>query len=230
MKKLKLISLILLVAVVLFSAAVYIDYFVVTRRTTYPKIALKKELSDDLLVYNSVFYRVWYCKINKTYTIGNYSDMDAICSNTLKYDKNGDYTNANDVKIESNNMKLISSFYSYEAIGIMSSDEVEDAIYVANNAYKVKFKYLLDSDGDKVETHSGYNLIQFPKYELNNKDEYEWVYSKDYYCLDGNGQIAPYQDEECGSFVSIGIDSRWCNLYKSTNLSDSKEAKMLCEE
>ena len=230
MKKLKLMSLILLIAAVLFSAAVYIDYFVVTSRTTYPKISLKKELSENLLVYNSVFYRVWYCKINKTYTIGNYSDMDAICSNTLKYDSNGDYTNAKDVKIEADNMKLISNFYSYEAIGIMNSEEVEDAIYVAKNAYKVKFKYLLDSTGDKMETHSGYNIIQFPKFELNNKDEYEWVFDNEYYCIDSKNQIASYEDEECGEFVSLGIESRWCKLYKFTNLSDSKEAKRLCEE
>ena len=62
MKKFKRIMLILLLVVVLFSAAAYIDYFIVVKKTTHPKIALKSKINDDLDVYNSIFYRVWYCK------------------------------------------------------------------------------------------------------------------------------------------------------------------------
>ena len=116
MKKLKKIMLILLLVVVLFSAAAYIDYFIVVKKTTHPKIAIKKIINKDLEVYNSIFYRVWYCKLNNTYTIGSYSDKDAICNNKLKYDDDGNYTNALDVTIACDNMKLISEFYSYDAI------------------------------------------------------------------------------------------------------------------
>ena len=228
MKKLKIILLILFIAVVLFSAAAYIDYFIVVKRTTYPKIALKKEISDDLLVYNSVFYKVWYCKLNNMYTIGNYSDKDAICSNTLKYDKEGNYTNAMNVKIANDNMKLISNFYSYETIGNMNSEDVENAIYVSKEAYKVKFKYVLDSSGDKQETHSGHYLVDFPKFEKNKKEDYEWVYKKEYYCMNNNFEIADYQDGECGEFKSIGLEKKWCELYKASNLSEVTIASELC--
>ncbi len=228
MKKLKIIFLILISTLVLFSAAAYIDYFVVVKRTTYPKIALKEKISEDLLVYNSVFYKVWYCKINDTYTIGSYSDKDAICSNALKYDKEGNYTNAMNVKIANENMKLISNFYSYEAIGNMNSEDVENAIYVAENAYKVKFKYVLDGSGDKQETHSGNYLVDFPKFEKNKKDDYEWNYKKEYYCMNDNFEIADYQDEECGEFKPIGIEKKWCNLYKQSNLSEVSIASDLC--
>lgn len=230
MKKLKKIMLILLLVVVLFSAAAYIDYFIVVKKTTHPKIALKKIINEDLEVYNSIFYRVWYCKLNNTYTIGSYSDKDAICNNTLKYDKDGNYTNALDVTIACDNMKLISEFYSYDVISGMTSEEVEDSIYVANNAYKVKYKYILDTDGDKQETHSGYNLIQFPELKLNSKDEYEWVYDDQLYCINANREIALYIDEECSTFEPFTLDKKWCTLYKQSNLANSKEALEMCKE
>ena len=228
MKKLKIIIIILISTLVLFSAAAYIDYFVVVKRTTYPKIALKEKINDDLLVYNSVFYKVWYCKLNDTYTIGSYNDKDAICSNALKYDKEGNYTNAMNVKIANENMKLISNFYSYETIGNMSIEDVENAIYVAENAYKVKFKYSLDSAGDKQETHAGYYLVDFPKFEKNKKGDYDWVYKKEYYCMNNNYEIADYDGEICGEFRSIGIEKKWCNLYKNSKLSEVSIASDLC--
>lgn len=230
MKKFKRIMLILLLVVVLFSAAAYIDYFIVVKKTTHPKIALKKKINDDLEVYNSIFYRVWYCKLNNTYTIGSYKDKDAICNNTLKYDKEGNYTNALNVTIACDNMKLLNEFYSYDAISNMSSTNVEDAIYVATNAYKVKYRYVLDSDGDKQETHAGYYLIQFPELKLNSKDEYDWVYPEESYCINDNKEIALFDGETCDEFKPFGIEKKWCDLYKESNLANSVEAADLCKE
>ena len=230
MKKLKKVLLILVIVFVLFSAVAYVDYFVVVKRTTFPKIALKENINSDLVVYKSIFYKVWYCKLNDTYTIGDYSDKDAICDNTLKYDKEGNYTNALNVKIDSENMKLISNFYSYEDISKMSEEEVKDSLYVIENAYKVNFKYYLDSDGDKQETHSGYYLIQFPKYKLNG-DDVEWIYEDKYYCINENNEIAEYDESmECGTFTSIGLEKKWCELYKKSKFSENKQAKKLCGE
>ena len=231
MKKMKKVVIILIAALVLLSAIIYIDYFVVVNRTSYPKISIKKELDENLSVYNAVLYRVWYCKLNDTYTIGDYSDKDAICSNTLKYDKDGNYTNANDVKISAENMKLISAFYSYETIGNMSSKDVEDAIYVINNAHKVKYKYSTDENGTVQETHSGYKLIMFPKYEIKNNNV-KWSYSEaEIYCINDMKEIALYNEdeEECFDFKSIGIDKRWCNVYQKSNLKDEKNAIELCK-
>ena len=230
MMKLKKVMFILLLVVVLFSAAAYIDYFIVVKKTTHPKLSIKEDINENLEVYNSIFYRVWYCKLNNTYTIGSYKDKDAICNNTLKYDKEGNYTNALDVTIACDNMKLLSEFYSYDIISGMTSEEVEDAIYVANNAYKVKYKYVLDSDGDKQETHAGYYLIKFPKLKLNSKDEYEWVYDDEEYCINENKEIAEFDGEVCGEFKSFNIENKWCSLYKNSNLANSKEAEELCKE
>ncbi len=230
MSKFKKIMLFLLLGVVLFSAAAYIDYFIVVKKTTHPKMALKKTINEDLDVYNSIFYRVWYCKLNNTYTIGGYSDKDAICSNALKYDKDGNYTNALDVTISCDNMKLLNEFYSHDAISNMSGTNVEDAIYVATNAYKIKYKYVLDKDGDKQETHSGDHLIQFPELKLNSKDEYEWVFNDEFYCINANGEIASYDGEVCGDFEPFVIEKKWCDLYKDSNLVNSKEAEEMCKE
>ena len=49
MKKIKKIMIILIAVLVLFSAVVYIDYFVVVKRTSYPKISLKKQLDENLI-------------------------------------------------------------------------------------------------------------------------------------------------------------------------------------
>ena len=230
MKNIKKVIIFLIVALVFFSAAVYIDYFVVVNRTSYPKISFKKQIDENLSVYNAILYRVWYCKLNDTYTIGNYNDKDAICSNALKYDKDGNYTNANGVTISAENMKLISAFYSYEIIGNMSSDDVEDALYVIKNAYKVKYKYYVDKAGDQQESHSGYKLIIFPKYELRG-NEVKWLYSEDYYCIKEKNEIAKYikEDEDCFTFQEIGIDKKWCNLYKQSNINGSKIAEELCK-
>lgn len=231
MKRMKKVIIILVALLVLFSAVVYIDYFIVVNRTSYPKISLKKEIDENLTVYNAVLYRVWYCKLNSTYTIGNYKDKDAICSNALKYDKDGNYTNAKNITISAENMKKISAFYSYEIIGNMSSSDVEDALYVIKNAYKVKYKYYTDEAGEPYESHSGYKLIMFPKYEISENDV-KWVYDNEYYCINNKNEISPYskEDEECFEFKSIGIDKKWCGLYQQSNLSDSKIAKELCKE
>ncbi len=230
MKNIKKVIIFLIVALVFFSAAVYIDYFVVVNRTSYPKISFKKQIDENLSVYNAILYRVWYCKLNDTYTIGNYNDKDAICSNALKYDKDGNYTNANGVTISAENMKLISAFYSYEIIGNMSGDDVEDALYVIKNAYKVKYKYYVDKAGDQQESHSGYKLIIFPKYELKG-NEVKWLYSEDYYCINEKNEIAKYikEDEDCFTFQEIGIDKKWCDLYKQSNINGSKIAEELCK-
>lgn len=230
MKKMKKVVIILIAVLVLLSAVIYIDYFIVVNRTSYPKISIKKELDENLSVYNAVLYRVWYCKLNNTYTIGNYSDKDAICTNTLKYDKDGNYTNANDVKISAENMKLISAFYSYETIGNMSSQAVEDALYVIKNAYKVKYKYLTDEAGATQETHSGYKLIVFPKYEIKNNDV-KWNYSEEAYCINDKKEISLYneEEEECFDFKPLGIDKRWCSNYQNSNLKEEKNASELCK-
>lgn len=231
MKKIKKVVVVLIAVLILLSAVIYIDYFVVVKRTSYPKISIKKEIDENLSVYNAILYRVWYCKLNNTYTIGNYSDKDAICTNALKYDKDGNYTNANDVKISAENMKLISAFYSYETIGNMSSQDVEDALYVIKNAHKVKYKYSTDDSGTTQETHSGYQLIIFPKYEIKNNDV-KWNYSEDeVYCINENKEISLYnvEEEECFDFEPIGIDKKWCNLYQKSNLKDSKIAIELCK-
>ena len=55
----KKVVIILIAVLVLLSAVIYIDYFIVVNRTSYPKISIKKELDENLSVYNAVLYRVW---------------------------------------------------------------------------------------------------------------------------------------------------------------------------
>ena len=96
--------------------------------------------------------------------------------------------------------------------------------------YKVKYRYVLDSDGDKQETHAGYYLIQFPELKLNSKDEYDWVYPEESYCINENKEIALFDGETCDEFKPFGIEKKWCDLYKESNLANSVEAADLCKE
>ena len=47
MKSLKKIFIIIIVLLVVFSGVVYIDYFLVKTKNTFPKIAIKEELNDE---------------------------------------------------------------------------------------------------------------------------------------------------------------------------------------
>ena len=66
MKSLKKIFIIIIVLLVVFSGVVYIDYFLVKTKNTFPKIAIKEELNDETTVYKAILYKVWYCKNNKS--------------------------------------------------------------------------------------------------------------------------------------------------------------------
>ena len=85
MKSLKKIFIIIIVLLVVFSGCVYIDYFLVKTKNTFPKIAIKEELNDETTIYKGILYKVWYCKNNKTMSIGSYSDRDAICPKKYTY-------------------------------------------------------------------------------------------------------------------------------------------------
>ena len=95
---------------------------------------------------------------------------------------------------------------------------------------KVKYKYTTDETGSNQETHSGYELIVFPKYEIKNNDV-KWIYQEEIYCINDKKEISLYneEDEECFDFKPIGIDKKWCELYKKSNLKDLKNAEELCK-
>ncbi len=68
----RFIVVLIILLIVLFSL-VYVDYFNTKANNTFPKLSLKSE-NDDAVIYTAVLYRVWYCKANKKYMIGSYSE------------------------------------------------------------------------------------------------------------------------------------------------------------
>ena len=231
MKKLRKILIIIIVLLVVIAAADYIDYFIAKSRNTYPKISIKKELSDESIVYNAILYKVWYCKTNDTYTIGSYNDKDAICPHNYEY-VDGYYTNSLGIKISKKDLQMISSYdiYTTEMIDNMSSEaQINSAVHVAKE-YVEKTKY--KTTGKKTE--DGIELVVFPSFTLNkDTGDYSFTYDiedeKNYWCLNNNG-VATYNEGVCGEFKKIKMDEEWCSSYENSTLVYENKIADLCKE
>ena len=143
MKSLKKIFIIIIVLLVVFSGVVYIDYFLVKTKNTFPKIAIKEELNDETTVYKAILYKVWYCKNNKSISIGNYSDRDAICPKKYTYE-NGYYKNNMGIVISKHDLELLisNSIYTSEMIEDINSEndlkEKDRVVFKEYSGTKVK--------------------------------------------------------------------------------------------
>lgn len=219
-----------MVILVLVAASTYIDFFVTKSKNTYPKIAIKKKLSNEVTVYNAILYKVWYCKTNDTFTIGSYDDKDAICPHNFKYEE-GYYTNALGIKIAKKDLQMINSndIYTVEMIENMNSDaQVQSALHVAKEYMENKYQLVNKKSAD------GNELVVFPAFVLDKKtDNYSWVYDTTkedkYYCLK-NGSVANYSNEECGEYKKIKMDKEWCESYEKSTLIYEKNIDELCKE
>ncbi len=231
MKKVLKIILILVVIFIILAAGSYIDYYVAKTKNTNPKMAIKKEINSDLIVYNGMFYKMWYCKVNKVYTIGSYGDKDAICNKNYEY-TDGYYTNASGIKISKKDLQLLTNtgIYTGEMIENMSSDtQVENAIHVAEDYESTKYKTVNQIDD--------YKIVVFQKFKEDSNGNYKWIYDENdtskYYCLSKNKNIlskAKYDGVECGEFEQIKMDDKWCENYKNSTLVYEDDIEKLCEE
>ena len=219
MKKIKRILFILFIFLLTIAGAVYIDFFIASRNNSYPKISIKKDLGDGLVVYNAVFYRMWYCNANDTYTLGDYNDPEAVCRIVYDYDK-GYYTNGADLKISKHDLEMIRDVYASEVIETMNSDTaISNAIYVAENYKKLEYKIVTDEKEKQVK-QGKYFIATFPEFKEKG-DDYEWVDGETQYCIDESEDIkkyAPYEEGKCGEFVNLTFDTKWCELYTNSKL------------
>ncbi|NLC48583.1 MAG: hypothetical protein GX758_04415 [Tenericutes bacterium] len=236
MKLFKKIFIFVIVLLVLLTLLAYIDYFLVKTNGKLPIISLKKEFEEkDVVVYNALFYKVWYCKTDKTITIGSYSDVDVICS--LPYDfEDGYYTNTSGIKISEKDIYMITykNLYTKEMIDMMKSkSNVDDALYVSNMYFGSKYEKISNIN-DKV------SLVVFPEFGLNG-NVYEYIYNKEdehnYYCMknesnENETMFSKYLDGKCSDdYNYMKMDSKWCLLYKNSTLVNNPDlVKGLCEE
>ena len=230
MKKLVRILIILFILIAVFGAAAYIDYFMIKGKNTYPKLAIKKKLNEDVTVYTALLYKVWYCKTNDTYTIGGYDDKDAICPHDYEY-VDGYYTNSIGIKISKKDIEMLSTndIYTTEMIDNLSSEEsVKSALHVVEAYMSKQYKSV------NKKSEEGEDLVVFPTFELDkNTKKYSWVYDLDdtanYYCL-SNKQVAKYDGEECGNFEKIKMDKEWCQSYEKSTLIYKNKIEDYCKE
>lgn len=224
MKKFLIIVIVILVII---ASLVYIDYFNVKTNNTSPKISLKEKINDNQIIYKAVFYKVWYCKTNKTYTIGSYSDIDAVCPIDYAY-VDDYYTNAEGIKISKRDLQLLTNdgIYTREMVEAMNSEkQVEEAVHVAYSygKYKYKVSSTKGNDGNKV--------VMLPDFKEED-GYYKWVYDEEkLYCIkDGEKlSIADYSDK-CGKFEVVKMDEKWCEAYKTSTLIYEDKINRFCEE
>ena len=229
MKKFKRILFVIFIFLLIAAGVIYIDYFFASRNNTNPRIAIKKQIDDNLFVYNGAFYRMWYCKSNDTYTISDYKDSDGVCDPEYEY-VNGYYTNGAGIKISKHDLEMIVSIYDEDVIETFNSDSVlENAVYVAENYSKLKYKEI--EENEKVVKAGKYVLIEFPVFK-EVKEKYTWVYEDEKrYCLDDTGDIkkyALYTDNVCGEFANITYDKKWCDLYVNSKLFFDEKINEIC--
>ena len=224
----KILTIIFIVVFSIFCVA-YLDFFIAKSRNTTPKLAIKKEINENLVVYNALLYKVWYCKTNDTITLGDYKDVDAVCPNKYTYE-NGFYKNSLGLSISEKDMTLISEIYTSEMIENMSSkSELEDAVYVAVNYGKTLYKKLKEYNSYVKSPDDNY-IVVFKNYKQNEKGKYEWVYDEDVkYCLNSKKEVALYEDTECGEYNKIKLDDKWCKLYTNSTLVYKDNIGTLCK-
>ncbi len=226
-KVIKFLLYILSVAIII-GCLTYLDYFYTKTNNVAPKISIKENLDENTVVYKSLFYKVWYCKSNKTYFIGSYSDKDAICPKSYSY-VDGFYTNDLGVKISKRDLQLLTNdgVYTSEMIENMKDDnQVSDAVHVAYNYGLKKYKDINKKSSD------GYKLVILPEFILED-DNYKWVYNEDKeYCLkkDNDFYYLSEYDNECKKFEKIKMDTKWCSLYETSTLVYEDKIENLCKE
>lgn len=226
--KIKKILFIVIIVLLVITGALYIDFFFCKQRETHPRIAIKEKINDNEVVYKAVFYKVWYCKTTKKYTLGGWGDVDAICPSDYEYDE-GIYTNGAGLKITEHDLELIKNYYDNEIIETFNDEsQVKDAVYVSETYKHLDYKKAVNEEG--IDLYAGrYQLVTMPEFVLNDKNKYEWKQSKDYYCLD-NDNYAEYKDGECGAFKPLVYDEEWCKLYTNSIFGYNEEIKAKCKE
>ena len=225
MKKFLITIIIILIIV---PSLIYIDYFNAKANNTSPKVSLKEE-TEDAIIYKAFFYRVWYCKTNKMYLLGNYSEEE-ICPKNYKYEDDT-YTNEHGVAFSKRDLQLLTNdgVYTDEMIvNISSNKQVEDAVHVSYNYLKTKYK--------KIKNISNAEVVVFPEFKEVDGN-YRWVYDEEdessYYCLvekDGITSYAKYDNGVCGKYERIKMDEKWCSSYQNSTLAYNDEINKLCEE
>lgn len=215
--------IIFFIIIILVSSLVYVDYFNTKTNNTYPKLSLKSE-DDDSVIYSAVLYKVWYCKANKRYMIGSYSEDD-ICPKNYEYN-NGVYINTQGVSFSKKDLQLLTNdgVYTSEMIENMTTDsEVEDAVYVASEYLKNNYKVVNETESNKI--------IVFPEF-VEEDGNYKWVYNENenFYCLSSDEKsYAVLNDDGCGEFVKFKIEDKWCEKYKNSTLVYEDHIEELCK-
>jgi hypothetical protein len=236
-KKIFLLLIILVIIVVIFS---YIDYFIVKTKNTFPKVSIKViDKEKNMITYNAIFYKVWYCTADKTIRMGDYGDPQPSCSDAYSF-INGYYINASGTKIPQRDILIMTekNIYTREMIDIMTETDVKNAVYVAENYEKTLYK-VLDSKKGKIKGESKeHSLVLFPTFK-KFKDTYKWVYDEsnleEYYCMSENDKgektFSKYTDGYCENmFNTLNFDEKWCSLYKnSTLVYNEKKTSDFCE-
>ncbi len=236
MKKTKLVLIIVFIILLVLSALIYIDYFIVKEKNTTPKISLVEE-DKEFYVYKALFYKVWKCKSDDSIIIGDYKDPDAICKTNYEFN-NGFYTNKNGLKISKKDLYMLTltGIYTHDMVEKMvTNEDINSALYVVSKYEMLEYNNVMSENGSKLKSSDGFEIVVFPTFEYNEKtDSYKWTYdnknTNNYYCLDKKNELySKYTGNVCGEFVKLSLDEKWCGLYKNSTLSSNKEISKYCK-
>lgn len=234
-KKLLVILVLLFICLAILTA---LDYFFVKNKNYLPRIAIKSENVDkEVIVYNALFYKLYYCTSDDSKIIIDYSDDEPSCPSIYKF-ANDYYSNSLSLKISKHDIDIMTynNIYTKEMIDMMSSEEeVENAVFVVNEYIKTMYKEVKEKVSSDKDIN--YTFIEFPSFEYNkDNNKYELIYNGDKYCfyIDNDTKekrYSVYYNGKCiDDYIVLKMSDKWCELSKNTTLIyDNDLIKKLCE-
>lgn len=232
----KTIIILLIIAICAYGMC-YIDYFIFKKQDVFPRLAIKSyNKENNQIVYKSLFYKLYYCKEDKTKTIIGYGEKAPSCNKKIII-KEGYYYNPAGLVISEDVLYLLmhKNIYTLDMINNISNEvDLANAKYVSETYGSVNYKELIDEFGSSEDNNSSYQLVIFPKFKKID-GVYDWVYDEDSeekYCLisDAKSEFSLYKEGYCTSKVIIKkLDSKWCKHAKNSTLAFKTEFNKVCK-
>ena len=200
MTKFKKILFIVVIALLVITGALYIDFFFCKHRETHPRIAIKENINDNEVVYKAVFYKVWYCKTTKKYTLGGWGDVDAICPSDYEYE-DGVYTNLALLLSDQNPFSI--KIAAYQTTGKEHFLDRKEFTGSVIETYDKLIDYLKLNSATYgiVETTNRVDIEEYPEFIIR-EIALNSIIHRDYSTLTSN-IINIYKDNEI-EFISYG--------------------------
>lgn len=214
-------------SIIILISSIVIDFSVSKITGNEPLLAIKKHnKKEQYYEYYGVFYKMWICTAEENnYKVGSYKDEAIVCPKLIKFNKDGSYTNFNNLKITKEEYELIKNYYNYDLINSWTKrNEIEEAVFLSKEVDEKKF---ITKEGYYVEYNGKNYMIAIFNEFIKIGSEYYWKKATDnleyHYCVKYNDDKTKYlfskfNGNTCdGNFKELEFSSKWCETIREDN-------------